>query len=51
VGEVINFMAYKQFREDMENEELREEVLDFFFSATEGAPDSFSFDLSLEDDE
>jgi hypothetical protein len=50
VGEVISFMAYKKFREDMEDEKLREEALDFFFNATVGAPDSFSFDLSLEDD-
>jgi hypothetical protein len=51
VGEVISFAAYKQFREDMENERLREEILDFFFNAKEGVPDSFSFDITLDPDE
>ena len=51
MGEVISFAAYKQFREDMEDEKMREEILEFFMNAKEGVPDSFTFDISLDPDE
>lgn len=47
---VINFMAYKKFREDMENEKLREDIMEFFFNADAGVPDSFEFTLELDDE-
>lgn len=51
MGEVINFAAYKQFREDMEDEKIREDVLEFFMNSREYVPGTFSFDLQLDDDD
>jgi hypothetical protein len=50
VDNVINFMAYKKFREDMEHEKLREDIMEFFFNADAGVPDSFEFTLELDDE-
>jgi hypothetical protein len=50
VDNVIDFQAYRQFRLDMEEEMIKEDVLDFLLNSSEYKPSTFTFTLNLDDD-
>ncbi len=51
---ILDFVAYRQFRLDMEeekaSEDLRESVMNWMCNPTEYTPDTFTFTLETEDE-
>jgi len=46
---VIDFMKYKQARDDIETEIMREDILEFLMNVGDYTPDTFTF--TIDDDE
>lgn len=49
MGNVIDFMKYKQARDEVIEESMKEEIIDFLLNVDSYEPSSFTYTITLED--
>jgi len=51
MGEVVDFMKYKQARDEVIEEFMREDIISFLLNADSYEPGTFTYTLTVEDND